>query len=157
VVTPNRSETELVSGLRLPSIDAVEAAAERIRAACRTESVCVTLDAEGIALLTADGRFEHVPTRPRDVYDVTGAGDAVLAALAVGLSRGATLSEAAALANVAGGVEVEKFGCVPVTRDEMLAELLVLNHEQLGKRRELDRLLPELARRRARGERIVFT
>jgi len=157
LVTPNRSESELVSGLRLLNIDSVQGAADRIRAACRTENVCVTLDAEGIALLTADGRFEHVPTRPRDVYDVTGAGDAVLAALAVGLSRGASLPEAAALANVAGGLEVEKFGCVPITRDEMLAELLALNHEQLGKRRELPRLLPELARRRARGEKIVFT
>ncbi len=157
LVTPNRSETELVSGLKLPSVAAVTASADRIRAACRTEHVCVTLDTEGIALLTADGRVEHVPTRSRDVYDVTGAGDAVLAALAVASARGATLLEAAAIANVAGGIEVEKFGCVPVTRDEMLGELLRLSHEQLGKRRDLARLLPELERRRRRGERIVFT
>lgn len=155
--TPNRSETELVSGLKLPSFDAVRTNADRIRAACRTENVCVTLDAEGIALLTADGKVEHVPTRARDVYDVTGAGDAVLAALAAGLSRDASLVEASALANVAGGLEVEKFGCVPITREEMIAELLSLHHEQLGKRRDLQRLLPELARRRTRGEKIVFT
>lgn len=157
ICTPNRSETELASGLKLPTFDAVRANAERIRSACRTENVCVTLDAEGVALLTSDGRVEHVSTRVRDVYDVTGAGDAVLAALAAGLARGASLVEAAALANVAGGLEVEKFGCVPITRDEMIAEVLSLHHEQLGKRREVSRLIPELARRRSRGEKIVFT
>lgn len=157
LVTPNRSETELVSGLSLPKVDAVRAGAARILSACTTENACVTLDAEGIALLRADGGFEHIPTRPRDVYDVTGAGDEVLAALAVGLARGASLTEACALANVAGGLEVEKFGCVPITRDELVAELLHLNHEQLGKRRTLPQLLPELAHRRARGEKIVFT
>jgi D-beta-D-heptose 7-phosphate kinase/D-beta-D-heptose 1-phosphate adenosyltransferase len=170
LVTPNRSETELLVGERLLTIEAVRAAADRILRACGTQSVCVTLDAEGAALITAGGlangggeprrsyaAVEHVPTRPRDVYDVTGAGDAVLAALAVAVARGATLPEAVALANVAGGLEVEKFGCVPVTRDEMLAELIALNHEHLGKRRRLEQLLPELARRRARGQRVAFT
>ncbi|MCK6456834.1 MAG: D-glycero-beta-D-manno-heptose 1-phosphate adenylyltransferase [Phycisphaerae bacterium] len=157
VVTPNRSETEHVTGLRLATFEAVRSAARTILEACGTQQVCVTLDAEGMALIGPDSQVSHIPTRAREVYDVTGAGDEVLAALTVGLARGATLIEACALANVAGGLAVERFGCVPISRDEVIAELMQLSHEQMGKRRDLPRLLPELARRRQRGQRIVFT
>jgi D-beta-D-heptose 7-phosphate kinase/D-beta-D-heptose 1-phosphate adenosyltransferase len=157
LATPNRTETELVIGRPLPRVAAVRAAGAEILAAFGTTHVCVTLDAEGCALIGPAGSFEHLPTQPRDVYDVTGAGDAVLAALAVALACGAELREAAALANVAGGLEVEKFGCVPVTREEMIGEILLEHRERLGKRRAAAELIPELARRRARGERIVFT
>ncbi|MBX3394822.1 MAG: bifunctional heptose 7-phosphate kinase/heptose 1-phosphate adenyltransferase [Phycisphaerae bacterium] len=156
-ITPNRSETERLIGVRLRSMDAVESAARQILAACHTEYACVTLDAEGIAIIGPDGQFEHIPTKKRDVYDVTGAGDEVLAAMAVALAAGGTLREAAALANIAGGLEVEKFGCVPITRDEVLGELLMEHHQELGKIRTLGQLTPELARRRSRGQRIVFT
>ena len=157
IITPNRTETEKVSGLKLRSLSAVREAAARILAACRTEYVCVTLDADGAALIGPGGSFEHLPTKTRDVYDVTGAGDEVLAALAVAVAAGATWQEAVTLANVAGGLEVEKFGCVPITRDEVIGEILLENHRTLGKVRTLDRLLPELARRRTRRETVAFT
>lgn len=157
LITPNRTETEKVSGLRLRTMEAVAEAAPHILSACRTEYVCVTLDADGAALIGPGGMFEHVPTKPRDVYDVTGAGDEVLAALAVALAAGAGLREAIALANVAGGLEVEKFGCVPIRRDEMLGEILLENHRALGKVRTLEQLLPELMRRRQRRETVAFT
>ncbi len=157
LVTPNRSETEKVAGLPLRDVGAVERAAGQIVAACRTEYVCVTLDAEGAALLGPGGSFRHVPTRPREVYDVTGAGDAVLATLSVAAAAGAELCEAVALATVAGGLEVEKFGCVPIRREEILGEILLENHRTLGKVRTLDQLLPELTRRRQRRETVAFT
>lgn len=157
VVTPNRSETEKVTGLSLRSIDAVRAGAKTILQRCRTQHVCVTLDSDGAALIGPGGSFEHVPTKSRDVYDVTGAGDEVLAAMAVGIAAGGTLHEAVALANVAGGLEVEKFGCVPITRDEVLAEILLEHHRTLGKVRTVEQLLPELARRRALHEKVAFT
>ncbi|NUQ44531.1 MAG: bifunctional heptose 7-phosphate kinase/heptose 1-phosphate adenyltransferase [Phycisphaerae bacterium] len=157
ICTPNRAETEQIAGLSLPDIDAVHAGRAAILAACRTQHVCVTLDAEGCALIGPGDQFEHLPTRKRDVYDVTGAGDAVLATLGIGLAAGGDLREAAALANIAGGLEVEKFGCVPVTRDEMIAEILLEHSARAGKLRSLHELTAELARRRARGETIVFT
>jgi D-beta-D-heptose 7-phosphate kinase/D-beta-D-heptose 1-phosphate adenosyltransferase len=138
-------------------MDAVLAHAAVILEKCRTESVCVTLDADGAALIGPGGSFEHIPTKTRDVYDVTGAGDEVLAAMAVAVAAGASLREAVSLANVAGGLEVERFGCVPITRDEVIGEILLDNHQHLGKVRTLDHLLPELARRRSRQERIAFT
>jgi len=157
VVTPNRTETEKVTGLRFRTIEAVRQGAGQIAAVCRTEHVCVTLDAEGAALVGPGGSFEHVPTKVRDVYDVTGAGDEVLAAMAVAVAAGAELREAVALANVAGGLEVGKFGCVPIRRDEILGEILLEHHRTLGKIRTLEQLLPELARRRQRRETVAFT
>lgn len=157
LITPNRTETEKLTGLHLRSLEAVRASASRIFEACGTERVCVTLDADGAALIGPRGSFEHIPTRKRDVYDVTGAGDEVLAALAVGLAAGGNLSDAVRLANIAGGLEVEKFGCVPITRAEVLGEILMEHHRVLGKVRTVDQLLPELARRRGGGESIAFT
>ncbi|MBN2562329.1 MAG: bifunctional heptose 7-phosphate kinase/heptose 1-phosphate adenyltransferase [Phycisphaerae bacterium] len=157
IITPNRTETEKLTGLKLRDVAAVRQAAARILAACHTQYACVTLDADGAALIGPNGFFEHIPTRARDVYDVTGAGDEVLAALAVAIAAGGTMSEAVALANVAGGLEVEKFGCVPIRRDDMIGEILLENHKTLGKIRHFDQLLPELDRRRGRGETVAFT
>lgn len=61
------------------------------------------------------------------------------------------------LANIAGGLEVEKFGCVPITREEVLGEIFLEHHKDLGKVRTLEQLLPDLARRRSLGQKIVFT
>jgi D-beta-D-heptose 7-phosphate kinase/D-beta-D-heptose 1-phosphate adenosyltransferase len=157
MVTPNRHETEQLTGLPLRSVGAVREAAAQIHDACHSEYVCVTLDADGAALIGPDGLFEHITTKSRDVYDVTGAGDEVLAALAVGVAAGGAMPEAVALANVAGGLEVEKFGCVPISREEMIGEILREHHKALGKVRTVEHLLPELARRRARHETIAFT
>ena len=157
VLTPNRTETERLIGRRLRELGEVREAAPAILAACHSHRVCVTLDADGSALIGPDDGFEHVPTKKRDVYDVTGAGDEVLAAMAVGLAAGGTMVQAAHLANLAGGLEVERFGCVPITRDEVLGEILLEHHKRLGKRRTVEQLLPELARRRAAGERVAFT
>ena len=157
IITPNRTETEKVTGLRLRTMEAVEKHAAAILEKCRTESVCVTLDADGAALIGPGGTFEHIPTKTRDVYDVTGAGDEVLAAMAVAVAAGASMPEAVSLANVAGGLEVEKFGCVPITRDEVIGEILLEHHQHLGKVRTLDKLLPELVRRKSQQQKIAFT
>ena len=125
-------------------------------------AVVITLDKDGAYLATRGGDGEepirrHLTTRPRAVYDVTGAGDMVLAALAVARAAGAGWVDAVALANVAGGLEVERFGAVPVTPGEIVAELLSELRETDGKERALSRLLPELRRHRDAGKRVVFT
>jgi D-beta-D-heptose 7-phosphate kinase/D-beta-D-heptose 1-phosphate adenosyltransferase len=94
---------------------------------------------------------------PRSVYDNTGAGDAVLAMLAAAIAAGADLEAASRLANVAGGLEVEKFGCVPITSEEILAELRLEDRMLNGKLRTVDELVSELQLRRDRGETVVFT
>ena len=83
------------------------------------EHLLVTLGEDGMALATADNGFVRVPTVARSVYDVSGAGDTVTACLAVALSAGATVEEAAVLANHAAGIEVSKAGVATVTPDEL--------------------------------------
>src|ERR1019366_2900286 len=95
--------------------------------------------------------------RQRQVYDVTGAGDMVLAMLAVARAAGATWEQAVALANVAGGLEVERFGSVPITPREIIDELLSEAHEHQGKERTLEQLARELQFHRSSGKKVVFT
>ena len=153
----NRTEAQKATGLPADNEPQWAAAAEQLLSQLSLEAVVITLDKSGAYLATKDGVRRWLKTRPRHVYDVTGAGDMVLSMLAVTRAAGADWEEAVALANVAGGLEVEKFGSVPVTREEVVQELLAEAHEHAGKERPLDRLVAELQRHRASGKRIVFT
>ncbi len=119
VVTPNQLETEQATGLRLPG--ALDAAGRRIlsRLACR--AVLVTRGEHGMSLFERGRPPLHVPTAAREVFDVTGAGDTVIATMALALAAGGTVPEAAALANCAAGVVVGKVGTAQATPDEVLA------------------------------------
>jgi D-beta-D-heptose 7-phosphate kinase/D-beta-D-heptose 1-phosphate adenosyltransferase len=111
-----------------------------------------------MALVRADGRSEIVPTRPRQVYDITGAGDMVLSIVGLCLAAGADYDEAAALGNVAGGLEVEKIGVALLSRQEILCDLVEHHRgDEAGKVFDRDTLLAEVGRRREAGQRIVFT
>jgi D-beta-D-heptose 7-phosphate kinase/D-beta-D-heptose 1-phosphate adenosyltransferase len=156
-ITPNRVEAEAATGIGCKAPDQYQACAERLLHNLKLDAAVLTLDKHGAYLAARDGERRWLKTRERKVYDVAGAGDMVLSMLTLARVAGASWSEAVALANVAGGLEVERFGSVPVTRQEILQELLTEAHEHLGKQRSLDRLLPELARHRASGKRIVFT
>jgi len=157
LLVPNRYEAALASGVDITDENSLQRAAEQVLLAAEAEAVAVTLDREGIFLCKKDGSCQHIPTRPRAVADGTGAGDAVLAALAVAMASDGPLEEALAIANEAGGLEVERFGVVPITRQELIDEL----NRQIGLRgRKImlrDRLEKEIARRRQRGQLIVFT
>jgi D-beta-D-heptose 7-phosphate kinase/D-beta-D-heptose 1-phosphate adenosyltransferase len=153
----NRTETEKATGLPMNDEAQYAAAAAALLQKLNLEAVVITLDKHGAYLATRGGERRWLRTRQRHVYDVTGAGDMVLAMLAVARCAGANWADAVALANVAGGLEVERFGSIPVTPAEIIAELLAEAHEHLGKERTLERLLPELAHHRASGKKIVFT
>jgi D-beta-D-heptose 7-phosphate kinase/D-beta-D-heptose 1-phosphate adenosyltransferase len=162
-VTPNRLEAGLATGRIVGDTTSALASAAQLREQLDLEAAIVTLDKEGMALAHADGRTVVFPTRPRQVYDITGAGDMVLAVLGMALAAGADYDPAIRLANVAGGLEVEKIGVATVTRDEILRDLL-----HAGQRRSehgsgsekvhsLEGLLAELDGRRALGQRVAFT
>ncbi len=159
-ITPNRLEAALATGRDLPTPDAALAAAERLRERLALEAAIVTLDKDGMAL-AGDGVRGVFPTRPRQVYDITGAGDMVLSVLGLALASGAGYEAAVRLANVAGGLEVEKIGVVPVTRDEILRDLLHAEAGGVGaganKLLPLPALLGELEQRRRAGQRVAFT
>lgn len=159
-MTPNRLEASLASGLPIRTHDEALVAGEFLRREFDLEAAIVTLDKDGMALVHRDGRRHVFPTRPRQVYDITGAGDMVLSVLGMVLAGGADYDAAIRLANIAGGLEVEKIGVAPVTRAEMRQDLLSHAGSALvGKNKvhDLPTLLPLLAARRAQGDRVVFT
>jgi D-beta-D-heptose 7-phosphate kinase/D-beta-D-heptose 1-phosphate adenosyltransferase len=159
-ITPNRLEAGLASGRTLHSISEAQAAAQQLRELLDLEAAIVTLDREGMVLNHRDGRADLFPTRPRQVYDITGAGDMVLAMLGMVLACGADYGAAIALANVAGGLEVERVGVAPITPDEILRDLLMAERaggKVAGKLRSRADLVREVQARRSLGQRVVFT
>ncbi|HZM95803.1 MAG TPA: D-glycero-beta-D-manno-heptose-7-phosphate kinase [Vicinamibacterales bacterium] len=122
IVTPNHHEAEVATHRRVRSEDEARGAARvfRERAGCR--DVLMTRGDQGIWLLS-DGLEGHLPAAAREVADVTGAGDTVIATLAVALSSGATVCEAARVANEAAGIVVGKFGPATASTTELLAAL----------------------------------
>ena len=156
-MTPNRLEAQLATGETIRGPEDGLKLGRRLLESLRMDAVLVTLDRDGMALVRADGRAEVVPTRPRQVYDITGAGDMVLAIVGLCLAAGADYDEAAALGNVAGGLEVEKIGVALLSREEILRDLM--EHQQGGPSKVYDRkmLLAEVVRRKAIGQRVVFT
>jgi D-beta-D-heptose 7-phosphate kinase/D-beta-D-heptose 1-phosphate adenosyltransferase len=154
----NRTEAARATGLEIDDPTDFQAAAEKLLNQFDLEVVVLTVDKHGSFLATADGERRWLKhTRPRQVFDATGAGDMVLAMLTAARAAGADWVESVALGNVAGGLEVERFGAVPITPAEIIQELLVQTRDHAGKERPLDALLPELAAHRASGKRIVFT
>ncbi|HEY8461675.1 MAG TPA: D-glycero-beta-D-manno-heptose-7-phosphate kinase [Blastocatellia bacterium] len=126
VITPNQSEAERATGVEIDDEQSLSAAARRIRELTGCRNVLITRGELGMSLLgpEEDGEeMTHIPTTAREVYEVTGAGDTVIAALALALASGANLREAAVIANHAAGVVVGKVGVATVSRDELLASL----------------------------------
>ncbi|MGE4219203.1 MAG: D-glycero-beta-D-manno-heptose-7-phosphate kinase [Alphaproteobacteria bacterium] len=126
LVTPNRQELTLATGMPARDDAAVLAAAGRLIADCGIEAVLATRSEQGMTLVTADAEAtsaRHFPARARAVFDVSGAGDTVVAALAAGLAAGASLSLAAQLANTAAGIVVGKVGTAVAYPQEVLAAL----------------------------------
>lgn len=156
-VTPNRLETHRATGIEIDRIEDAVAAGHRLCAQLNLQYAFVTLDSDGIALAYRDGTSEHLPTRRREVYDITGAGDMVLATIGVGAAAGLAPADLARLANVAGGLEVEQVGVVTVTRDQMIADLLAGGRTSGEKVATLDEAARHLAARRKLGQRVVLT
>ncbi len=118
VITPNHHEAEAVTHMRIRTPEDAAAAARRFRDRAGCDSVLITWGEHGMWLLTPDGETA-LPAEAREVSDVTGAGDTVIATMTLALATGATLVDAARLANRAAGLVVGKFGPAVVTPDEL--------------------------------------
>lgn len=122
LVTPNNSEAEAATGRRIRTDDEARTAALEFRTRAQCDGVLITRGEHGMWLSSRDAEGS-IPAVAREVSDVTGAGDTVVATLALTLAAGGTLAEAAVLANHAAGVVVGKFGPATVTADELIASL----------------------------------
>ena len=118
VITPNQHEAERATGIEITNEESFLAVAQRIRVMLDCPHVLITRGEHGMSLLS-QATVTHIPTMARDVYDVTGAGDTVIATLALALAAGAEIIEAAVIANYAAGIVVGKVGTATVSLDDL--------------------------------------
>ncbi len=121
LITPNQLEAEQATGMLIRSQDDLLAAGARILELLQCEAALITRGEHGLSLFEREKPAAHVPATAREVFDVTGAGDTVIATLGLALAAGIGLPEAAALANHAAGVVVAKLGTATATPEEVLA------------------------------------
>jgi len=124
VVTPNRYETQVATGIAPRDSESLKTAAAALREMTKARNVAITLDREGMYVAGEDEPGLLLPVRAREVYDVSGAGDMVASVIAFMLAAGADMRAAATAANAAAGIEVSKLGAAPVSRSEIVADLL---------------------------------
>jgi D-beta-D-heptose 7-phosphate kinase / D-beta-D-heptose 1-phosphate adenosyltransferase len=156
-ICPNLHELGLVTGIAPRNLAELLAAGQQLAPRLGIDYLTVTMSEKGIRVLYADSVF-HSPTRAREVFDVTGAGDTVIATMAASLAGGLDPQAAVTLANIAAGIVVAKTGTAPISRNELAAEITA-SAQMKGPDKILDlqHLLVRLAEWRATGDRIVFT
>lgn len=155
-VSPNRQELSLACDYD-DDLTNLLSAGEQLRKSLDLEFLVVTLGDQGIALID-DTHHQRIPALARSVYDVSGAGDTVIATLAAGLAAGLTRLDAVHLANLAGGVVVGKVGTAPIMQEELLASISnEAAQDQSNKFVSLEEAVRLVTEWRGRGERIVFT
>jgi D-beta-D-heptose 7-phosphate kinase / D-beta-D-heptose 1-phosphate adenosyltransferase len=156
-LTPNRFETELATGMRLTDRDEWRKAAEALVHKLGLEACLITLDRDGMYLAERGGEDTYVTTAPRDVYDVTGAGDVVLSVFGMFSIAGLGYSSAARIANLAASIEVTRLGTEVITRDDLARALSPVQSSYERKILSTDELKIALDRERRAGRRIAFT
>jgi D-beta-D-heptose 7-phosphate kinase/D-beta-D-heptose 1-phosphate adenosyltransferase len=122
VITPNHHEAEIAANMRVRTDEDARLAARVFRERSASGAVLITRGDQGMWLLGHDAEGS-LPAAAREVADVTGAGDTVVAAMTLALSAGATLAEAARIANETAGIAVAKFGAATVSPAELLRAL----------------------------------
>ena len=158
VLKPNDRELRAATGLPVGNEAEVESAAHEALRRSGAAALLVTRSERGLSLVTRDAPALHLGARAREVFDVSGAGDTALAALGLALAADAPLAEAAALANIAGGIVVGKAGTALVYPDDLVGALHAHQLESAeAKILPLRGVQDVVARWRARGLKIGFT
>jgi len=157
ILTPNRKEAESAAGIAIRDGESLEQAAAMIMRSTGVEHLLITRSEEGMSLFTRGTETVHIPTVAREVFDVSGAGDTVLASLAVGMAAGLAISDAARLANIAAGIAVGKLGTSTVSPAEIINAVALTHSDSDSKIKNLDVLTAIIEAEKARGKRIVFT
>jgi D-beta-D-heptose 7-phosphate kinase/D-beta-D-heptose 1-phosphate adenosyltransferase len=156
-LTPNRYETELATGTRLVDRAAWMRAADELMRRLKLDACLITLDREGMYLSERGGPHTYIATTPRAVYDVTGAGDVVLAVFGLFAIAGLSFASAAGLANLAAGIEVSRLGTEIISREDLARALSPGPESAQRKIVAVEELRPALDRHRGTGRRVVFT
>lgn len=156
LITPNQHELQQAVGRACATALEVQEAARGLLERGLCEALVVTRGGQGMSVVRADGLTEHLPTSALQVFDVSGAGDTVIATLALALAVGADVIDAARLANMAAGIVVGKRGTATVSPGELLARLRP-HPAETGKVLTRESVMPLVHAWRAQGLRIAFT
>lgn len=156
-ITPNRYEAELSTGIKITGIESLKVAGKKLLEDFLFEHVIITVDKDGMFLCNKDGECNLISTVPRDVYDVSGAGDMVLSVIGFVVAGGNSFEDASAVANIAAGIEVGKIGAVPINKSEILSEMMGGPNPLYSKIKVLDELETVLDKHRKNSDKIVFT
>jgi D-beta-D-heptose 7-phosphate kinase/D-beta-D-heptose 1-phosphate adenosyltransferase len=156
-LTPNKKETAEACAVNINDNHALLAAANQLKNSLNLEFLAVTRGEEGITLLEKNSNH-HIAATAKQVFDVSGAGDTVIATLAAGMIHGLSAQDSLSLANTAAGIVVGKVGTVPIELEELLHELTSKNAtEQADKICNLHSLKLKLNTWRSKHQKIVFT
>ena len=120
LITPNNKEASEAAGIEIKDKETLLRVGEILLNKLACKLLLITRGEEGMTLFEDNGDVTHIPTLAKEVYDVTGAGDTVISALTLGLTAGASLKEAAVIANYAAGIVVGEIGTAAVTRSELI-------------------------------------
>ena len=151
LVTPNQKEASLMTGME-NKLENVVVMGEKIKDILNS-NVLITKGEYGSSLIELKGDIIHIPTKAKEVYDVSGAGDTVVAALALSIAAGADLKYAAVIANHAAGIVVGKAGTATTT----VKEILSLFEKEESKTKTLDELKDIVKDLKSKGKKIVWT
>jgi len=160
LIAPNRNELAEATGMATESDDDIARAARHVIETCGIDAVLATRGAQGMTLFEADSADSHVhlPAETRDVFDVSGAGDTVVATAAAALGAGLRLADAARIANLAGGIVVGKIGTAVATAADLRAALRRMDssaaEDKLATR---ERAVERVGQWRRQGLRVGFT
>ncbi len=155
-ICPNLGELSLAIGESATDLERLLERAQALVREHRLQYLTVTMSEKGIAVLWPDAQHRAAAVA-RQVFDVSGAGDTVIAVLALCAAHGVDMQQATALANLAAGIVIAKLGTVPVTRDELLGAVRAAADPYQGKTLSLPQLIEKIRVWRAAGEHIVFT
>ncbi len=157
LLTPNKKEASLASGMEITDARTLAEAGQILLDKSGIDKLLITCGKDGMVLFEKDRKPSKMGTQAREVYDVSGAGDTVIAVLGISIAAGLSFTKAVALANTAAGIVVGKVGTASVTQKELLQALKLTAAESVPKHKTLQEL-SELCRKLQKdGKRIVLT
>lgn len=157
IITPNQRETALAAGIEIVDDQTLAEAAQRLIEKTGIDKILVTCGKDGMVYFERNARPYRIGTKARQVFDVSGAGDTVLAVLGLGMAAGYSIKEAVALANTAAGIVVGKVGTATVSKTELADSLNLIPDPTLHKQKTVAELSALVLQLQKNGKRIVLT
>lgn len=157
ILTPNKKEAALASGVEIIDESTLQEAGNKILKSVGLDQLLITCGKEGMVLFGHNRAPYNVKADARQVYDVSGAGDTVLAILGLAIASGCSLEESVTLANTAAGIVVGKVGTASVSRKEMASALKPYDVDTLSKHKQLSEFSVLIEELRKKGQHIVLT